>query len=136
MFLQIGDENVHLVRMLLDEVFGAQNFIAQVAGFKKTGGFSSGTLSLISDSILWYAKKKEGESGLQVKFRPLYLEKILTEGPGERYTESVELPDGNVRPISDEETMDPKNLPEGSRLLLGRTTDIRWRHEFTSATYV
>ena len=57
-FLQIGDENVHLVRMLLDEVFGAQNFIAQIA-FKKTGGFSSGTLSAYQ-RLYSLVRKEEG----------------------------------------------------------------------------
>ena len=52
-----------------------------------------------------------------MKFRPLTLRKSLRRDLERRYT-TVELPDGNVRPISDEETMDQK-LPEGSGLLLG-----------------
>src|SRR3954468_19035432 len=36
-FIQIGDENVHIVRSVLDEVFGSENFVAQIT-FRKTGG--------------------------------------------------------------------------------------------------
>src|SRR5258705_11730454 len=62
-FVQIGDENVHLVPSLLDEVFGASNFVSQIA-FTKTGGFSSSRLDGIYDIILWYAKATE-----QLKYR-------------------------------------------------------------------
>src|SRR5437868_3912571 len=54
-FVQISDENVHLVRELMDEVFGAKNFVALIA-FSKTTGFSGSTLSSIADYIVWYAR--------------------------------------------------------------------------------
>ncbi len=82
-FMQIGDENVHIVRCLMDEVFGSENFISQIA-FAKTSGFSGDFVSNVCDQILWYAKfkdtckfrslygeKREGESGA-TKYRPLY----------------------------------------------------------------
>lgn len=56
-FVQIGDENVHLVRCVLDEVFGSENFIAQIA-FAKTSGLESDYLYGVFDFILWYAKSK------------------------------------------------------------------------------
>jgi len=56
-FVQIGDENVHLVRCLMDEVFGSDNFIAEIA-FQKTGGFSPRFISQVCDYLLWYAKDK------------------------------------------------------------------------------
>jgi len=65
-FVQIGDENVHLVRCVMDEVFGSENFVSQIA-FAKTSGFSSDFVSNICDEILWYAKCKE-----TCKFRSLY----------------------------------------------------------------
>ena len=64
-FVQIGDENVHRVRALMDEVFGEQNFVSQVS-FSKTTGFSSRNLSNVVDHLLWYAKKINA-----VKFRQL-----------------------------------------------------------------
>ncbi|MEM3553632.1 MAG: DNA methyltransferase, partial [Candidatus Bathyarchaeia archaeon] len=56
-FVQINDENLHLVRCLLDEVFGRENFVAVVA-FRKTGSQTSKWLPAINDYLLWYAKSK------------------------------------------------------------------------------
>ena len=56
-FVQIGDENVHLVRSLLDEVFGDQNF-ASLISVQTTTGFEANYLGNMSDYILWYAKDK------------------------------------------------------------------------------
>ena len=55
-FVQIGDENVHRVRVLMDEVFGASNAIAEVA-FKTTSSFTSNTLSRSVDYLVWYGKR-------------------------------------------------------------------------------
>ncbi len=68
-FIQIGDENVHLVRCLVDEVFGSENFCSQIS-FRKTTGKSSGLLDNTYDVILWYAKNRE-----QTKYRTLYFER-------------------------------------------------------------
>jgi len=100
-FVQIGDENVHLVRSLLDEVFGSENFISLVA-FKKTsavGSFAGGTVVLpgTTDYVLWYAKDRG-----QVKYRQLYRQKEL-EGPGGGAYRLVEEPDGTRRPATKEE---------------------------------
>ena len=56
-FVQIGDENVHLVRCLLDEVCGRENFITIIT-VKKTAGLSKGLMPEITDFVLWYAKSK------------------------------------------------------------------------------
>lgn len=97
-FVQIGDENVHLVRSLLDEVFGAENFVAEIA-FKKTGGAGgpSGTtlLATVSDYIVWYAKSKD-----RVKYRALWREKKLG-GPGSDQYRHVEHSDGSRERIRD-----------------------------------
>ncbi len=73
-FVQIGDENVHRVRALMDEVFGDENFCGLI-GYKKTTGAGSpaiGTdvLASVKDYILWFAKSKPS-----VKYRQLYFEK-------------------------------------------------------------
>ena len=75
-FVQIGDENVHLVRALLDEVFGSENFVNLIP-FQKTSGAGSpsGTtdvLGRVVDYLVWYAKGKE-----LVKYRELLLPKGL-----------------------------------------------------------
>jgi adenine-specific DNA-methyltransferase len=68
-FVQIGDENLHLVRCLLDEVFGSENFCGLIA-FQKTGGFSPTLLSLVYDYIIWFSKDKKG-----IKYRKLFRER-------------------------------------------------------------
>ncbi|HAJ46736.1 MAG TPA: site-specific DNA-methyltransferase [Alphaproteobacteria bacterium] len=75
-FVQIGDENVHRVRALLDEVFGPENFVSEIT-FQKTGGQTSDHLPAIQDYILWFAKNLES-----VKFRRLHNSKELGVGHG------------------------------------------------------
>jgi len=68
-FVQIGDENVHRVRAVMDEVFGDENFVCQIA-FAKTTATSASLLPTSGDFLLWYAKKHE-----QVKYRQQYVQK-------------------------------------------------------------
>ncbi len=65
-FVQIGDENVHRLRALMDEVFGDENFVAQIQ-IKKSGGATSAHLPGITDFLCWFAKNKSA-----VKFRTVY----------------------------------------------------------------
>src|ERR1035441_9839715 len=108
-FVQIGDENVHLVRNLLDEVFGSENYVSLIA-FKKPGQRSSDTLPMMTDFILWDAKDKEA-----IKFRPLLVPKALSGDGGDHYN-SVELSDGKVRPLTNEERFNPSLLPAGAKV--------------------
>jgi adenine-specific DNA-methyltransferase len=57
-FVQISNKNVHLVRSILDEIFGRSNFISQVS-FAKTSGFTTTYLATVDDYILWYSKNKD-----------------------------------------------------------------------------
>jgi len=66
-FVQINDENLHLVRCLMDEVFGRENFVATIP-FKKTATSTALLLSVTYDYLLWYTKNKETAVG---KFRAL-----------------------------------------------------------------
>lgn len=83
-FVQIGDENVHRVRALMDEVFGEENCVAQIA-FAKTTSDTSPYLSSTFDSILWYARDFSS-----LKYRQLYLEKVAGEAGGTNYN-AVEI---------------------------------------------
>jgi adenine-specific DNA-methyltransferase len=65
-FVQIGDENVHRVRALMDEVFGEENFLSEIV-VQKTGGFAPSGVSNIADFIVWYGKNKAS-----AKLRTLY----------------------------------------------------------------
>jgi len=115
-FVQIGDENVHRVGVVLDEVFGAANRIATIT-FATTSGSSAAALPQVADYLLWYAKDQT-----KVKYRQLY--EPLTRSEIIEYFSSyamVELPDGNCRKILNHERFDPdSNLPEGARIY-GRT---------------
>lgn len=66
-FVQIGDENVHRVRCLMDEVFGEENLVAQVL-FRKTGGLKTNELASVGDFLLWYSKDRAA-----LKFRRVFL---------------------------------------------------------------
>ena len=69
LFLQIGDENVHLVRSLMDEVFGSRNFVSQIT-VRKTTSEGSDLLGSTTDFVIWYAKNRD-----VAKARPLYDER-------------------------------------------------------------
>lgn len=104
-FVQISEENVHLVRSLMDEVFGSQNFISQIS-YVTTSGFSQAKgLGRRGDYILWYSKDAE-----QVKIRNLWQESLERGG----YT-NVELPDGTRRRATKEELDGTESLPKGSK---------------------
>ncbi|MCL2656312.1 MAG: site-specific DNA-methyltransferase [Betaproteobacteria bacterium] len=64
-FVQIGDENVHRVRAVMDEVFGEENCVALIS-FKKTGSLTDKSLASVCDYLVWYAKERD-----RLKFRPL-----------------------------------------------------------------
>jgi adenine-specific DNA-methyltransferase len=68
-FVQIGDENVHRVHALMDEVFGEANFISLIK-FRKTSSLGGQFLDDPFDYILWFARSREN-----AKYRPVYLEK-------------------------------------------------------------
>jgi adenine-specific DNA-methyltransferase len=72
-FVQIGDENVHRVRAVMDEVFGEDNFISEIF-VSKTGSQASNFIGNIADIVLWYSKDKN-----KAKFRPIYNERDARE---------------------------------------------------------
>jgi adenine-specific DNA-methyltransferase len=109
-FVQIGPENVHLIRCLMDEVFGSENFVNQIA-YRTTSGDMSSKLQSMCDYILWYSKDIE-----KVKCRKLFVEKVLGYGIGGSYN-YVESEDGSiVRKLSKEEIMFPHTIPKGWRV--------------------
>jgi adenine-specific DNA-methyltransferase len=109
-FLQIGDTNVHLVRSLLDEVFGAENFVAEIV-LQKTSGQDQDYLDSTCDFIVWYAK-----SFKEMKYRQLFVGKTVG-GKGAQLAQFrfVQLPDGTRRPLLEGEPETLK-LSEGARL--------------------
>ncbi len=84
-FVQIGDENVHRVRAVMDEVFGSENFVSDIH-FTKTSGFAGNTLSNISDSVLWYARSSQ-----LLKYRPWWISKKAGIEGGTTYREVQQI---------------------------------------------
>ncbi len=78
-FVQIGDENVHRVRAVMDEVFGDENFVSLIT-IEKTSGSTELYIPNVSDHVLWFAKRKES-----LKFRTFLLPKIAGGEGGEAY---------------------------------------------------
>ena len=107
-FVQIGEENVHRVRVLLDEVFGSANFITLI-NYVKTSSSTSPFLGGTMDYILWFAKDKQ-----QVKYRPLYTSKADAKSTDDAYV-WVELADGARRRMTPDERANPTLLPPGAR---------------------
>jgi adenine-specific DNA-methyltransferase len=92
-FVQIGDENVHRVRALMDEVFGDENFVAQIA-VQKTSSTSGTKLSGVYDVVLWFGRSEK------VKYRALYNTKVAG-GDGASQYNLAESKDGERKSVSD-----------------------------------
>lgn len=103
-FVQIGDENVHRVRALLDEVFGEDNCISQIA-FRTTTGRAGEFLSSASNYIIWFARSK-----IHCKYRNLYVDKSAGTSTSQVYSLIRSLDSSSRRLTSDEKS----NLSEVS----------------------
>jgi len=133
-FVQIGDENAHLVRSLLDEVFGSENFVS-VISFKKTSAQTSVLLPSVNDYLIWYAKNRE-----QAKYHQLFDERVESTKLG---TFSwIELPSGLCRRLTTKEMRGDNPLPESRRF---RAADLssqtggpstRFEVEFEGKSYL
>lgn len=139
-FVQISDDNLHLVRNIMDEVFGSDNFVSQII-YKKTTSATAGELCCVTDFILWYAKDKDS-----IKYRQLYIPKEYG-GEGSSGYKHIELADGRRISIKTWEgengqVYDYKTRPQGSRLyalsdLTSQTgsESIRYPIVFNGKTY-
>jgi len=108
-FVQIGDENIHLVRSLLDEVFGSENFCRTLV-VSKTSGQTDRLVAATTDYVLWYAKDVE-----QVKYRQLFWRKSGGEAGSQPY-QHLELPDSSRRRMTRDEYKNPTLVPAGARI--------------------
>lgn len=79
-FIQISDDNVHRVRALLDEVFGASNFCSLIS-FNKTSSASGDRLASVADFLLWYARDAD-----RMTYRQLHTVKSAGGEGGSQYT--------------------------------------------------
>jgi len=115
-FVQIGDENVHRVRALMDEVFGEANFISQIS-VKKTSVQTDAALPSVLDHIVWFAKRKASH-----KFRTPYLSKEIGD-PGARQYKWVRTETGDLDRIKDQTKSDFN--------LLSRPDNLTSSHEYS-----
>ena len=102
-FVQIGDENVHRVRAVMDEVFGDDNCVVLIS-VTKTSSASTDLLAGVNDFIIWYAKNRP-----VVKYRQPYLRKSVGGDGGGQYR-SVEERDGFRRSLIDNERLRPSSI--------------------------
>ena len=100
-FVQIGDENVHRVRAIMDEVFGDDNFLVDIK-FRTTTNRTAEFVPSIFDSILMYAKDKE-----RCKFRRLFLSKEYDDVSEDSYG-CVEISNFSWRRLTKSEKANPK----------------------------
>jgi adenine-specific DNA-methyltransferase len=131
-FVQIGDENLHLIRCLMDEIFGSDNFFSMIT-FRKTSPLGSSGISSITDYLMVYCKNKQ-----LVKFRPLFESKPLGSGTGYTWLEDE---DGNRRKMTKKERED-NQFPSESKpffandlLSSGYTTSCFFSFEFEGKSF-
>jgi len=122
-FVQISDENLHLVRSLMDEIFGEANFVSLIS-YRTKGIIASDYLHSPNDYIIWHAKDAK-----KTKFRRLFIEKPW--GDGSRYS-WVELPNGARRRLTSEEVHGQNKLPDGSKVFI---PDKLSAMAYTKSTY-
>ena len=125
-FVQISDENIHRVRCIMDEVFGAENFIALIP-FQTTTGLQSRYLKGVYDLLIWYARAKEN-----IKYKQLYLAK---QTGVDTYYDYVKLPDGPIQKTQvDGEILDNWRIFSPQPLVSGaysETTTFEFSHNGT-----
>jgi adenine-specific DNA-methyltransferase len=108
-FLQIGDENVHRLRALMDEVFGEGNCVVQIT-IEKTSSQTQEYLSPVTDYVLWYAKSKQS-----VKFRAPWLPKERGQSGFSEYSR-ISMPDLLRRSMTSDEKAGTVDLPNEARV--------------------
>jgi adenine-specific DNA-methyltransferase len=103
-FVQISDENVHLVRNIMDEVFGSENFVSLIT-VQKSGGFSGKYLSGVQDYLIWYSKKYE-----LLKYRKIYLDKSLNTKLNSHYKYDDEGKKYRLSPINSQDYSESRTI--------------------------
>lgn len=107
-FVQIGEENVHHVRELMDEVFGGENF-CRLIPYITTSFQADKLLANTTNYLLWYAKDKE-----KIKSKNLFRFKQIGDQEAGEY-KYIRLKDDSIRPMTKEEKSGNISLPEGAK---------------------
>ncbi|MGH8563275.1 MAG: site-specific DNA-methyltransferase [Gammaproteobacteria bacterium] len=109
-FVQIGDENVHRMRAVMDEVFGDANFVSQI-NFKSMGALGQSDIPNVYDYLIWYTRDKAA-----MKFRPMYRLQEFVGDPEYKFVADPRQPRG-FRTLEGDELR-----PEGNAGLFRRST--------------
>ena len=130
-FVQISDENVHLVRCVMDEVFGRENFVSLIT-YRTTAGLGSKHLSTNGDYLVWYAKNIS-----LLKYRQLFVPKAFGEGT---MFKSILTKDGEDRSMNERELrgfIEDGDRPYRSSDLVssGRTPSCVFDFDFEGRTF-
>jgi adenine-specific DNA-methyltransferase len=126
-FVQIGDENVHRVRAVLDEVFGDENFVTIIT-VKKTAGLGKGLMAEVTDFVLWFSKNKE-----TAKRRLLFTDK---EPENDAAYSLVKETVGHYRRVTNGESINPNDYARFQILLAaGRTPSCVYPIIFYDQTF-
>lgn len=107
-FVQISDENVHIVRCVMDELFQSKNFVSQIIFRKKQMPLGAKFVENTCDYILWYCKDIS-----KVKYHQLFKEMDVE---GDPHWNMVKLSEGTIRSMSKEELNNHNLLPKGSKI--------------------
>ena len=106
-FVQIGDENVHRVRALMDEVLGDENCVSLIPFVTTSSSSSDTALSVVCDYLIWFCKDRS-----KVKFRQPYFSKEMG-GQGAAGYDLVRSSDGSIRRMSQSEKSDVTTIEDG-----------------------
>ena len=132
-FVQIGGENVHRVRAVMDEVFGEGNFVSMLA-YRTHSALGVNFIATPFDYIIWFAKKID-----EIKYRDLYVEK--SHGTGTQY-QYVERPDGIRRAMTKSEKLGESHISVENKVFRlinlpssGYTPSCTYEFEFQGQVY-
>lgn len=140
LFVQIGDENVHRLALVLDEVFGPENRVATIT-WRPTAGSSARTLPESASYLLWYAKDKP-RCKYRQPYQPLDLAGVIAEWDRSFSAPLVEDEEGSTRRLSSDEKRSPNDLLRRTQAVFrsmnltsmgssttGRTREVIYRGE-------
>lgn len=124
-FVQIGDENVHRVRLIIDEVLGKKQFISLIS-YRTSIGLGAKNLDNVCNYLLWYCKDIE-----RIKYHQIF-KPVKIGGVGATRYDLVELPNGEVRRLTDSEEQNPELLPKGVKVFFKQGLTSRSGSEGTA----
>lgn len=107
-FVQIGEENRHRIRALMDEVYGDSNFVCEIT-YRTSIGLGGEMLDPVCNYLIWFTKSREQA---ETRYRQLHLGLSLGEPGATRYNKAQSSLTGEIRNLSVQEQGDPGSIPK------------------------